>query len=369
LIERLKAGKYRYSGSERTFGTRLSYSSIITVESPEDILAECRRLLDEHPTWIGNENLDRLFLVHTPEEGYSRDDENSPYYRVKRFLLEQGFPCQMVDTPTLLDPDWKDLNLALNIVAKCGVTPWVLPDSIPDADFFIGLSYTQSRKRGRERLVGYATVFNQFGRWQFYLGNTDAFSYEERTRYFALLTEQTLERLTLPDSPSIYLHYSARFSREDRKAILDAARSVRPGGTYSFVWINSHHNVRLYDGRAETDGSLSRGSYVITSPNQILVSTTGYNPYRKVLGTPKPLEVTVWIERPEGVPRSDPDLKSLAVQILSLTKLNWASTDSLCGEPITTKYAGDIAYLTDAFLRQTGTFRLHPILESTPWFI
>jgi predicted HTH transcriptional regulator len=369
LIDRLKAGKYKYSGSERTFSTRLSYSSIITVPRPEEVLAECKRLLDEHPDWAGNEGLDRLFLVHTPESGYSRDDENSPYYQVKRLLLEQGIPCQMVDTPTLLNPDWKDLNLALNIIAKCGVTPWVLPNTIPDADFFIGLSYTQSRKRGRQRLVGYATVFNQFGLWQFYLGNTEAFSYEERTLYFALLTKQTLERLTLSESPNIYFHYSARFSREDREAILQAARSVRPAGTYSFVSINSHHNIRLYDSRAETDGSLSRGSYVVTAPNQILLSTTGYNPFRKSLGTPKPLEVTIRTERPEGMPYPEPDLRSLAVQILSLTKLNWASTDSLCGEPITTKYAGDIAYLTDAFLRQTGTFRLHPVLETTPWFI
>jgi hypothetical protein len=60
----------------------------------------------------------------------------------------------------------------------------------------------------------------------------------------------------------------------------------------------------------------------------------------------------------------------LAAQVLSLTKLNWASTDSLCAEPITIKYAGDIAYLTAAFLRQSGaSFRLHPVLERTPWFI
>ena len=369
LIARLKTGKYKYLGSERTFSTRLSYSSLITLPSPEGILEECGRLLAEHPDWTANASLDRLFLVHTPKEGYSKDDENSPYYRVKRFLLEQGVPCQMVDTPTLHSPDWKDLNLALNIVAKCGVIPWVLPDRIPDADFFIGLSYTQSRKGGRTRLVGYATVFNQFGRWQLYLGNTDVFAYEERTEYFAGLAKQTLERLTLSDSPNIYFHYSARFSREDREAILKAVRSVRPGGTFSFVSINSHHNVRLYDSRAETDGSLSRGSYVLTEPHQILLSTTGYNPFRKLLGTPKPLEVTIWTERPEGTPYSKPDLKSLAVQILGLTKLNWGSTDSLCGKPITTKYAGDIAYLTDAFFRQTGTFRLHPVLESTPWFI
>lgn len=74
-------------------------------------------------------------------------------------------------------------------------------------------------------------------------------------------------------------------------------------------------------------------------------------------------------ELPDGSTVASPDLKALAFQILSLTKLNWASTDSLCGEPITTKYAGDIAYLTAAFMRQKESFKLHPVLEKTPWFL
>ena len=279
----------------------------------------------------------------------------------------------MIDTPTLLNPDWKDLNLGLNIIAKCGVTPWVLPNRIPEADFFIGLSYTRSRMKDARRLVGYATVFNEFGRWEFYLGNMGTFSYEERTQYFADLTKQTLKKLAqlgkLSESPNIYIHYSARFSWDDRQAMLKAARSIYPNGIYSFVSVNLHHNIRLYDDRSETDGSLSRGSYVVTAPHQILISTTGYNAFQKSLGTPKPLEITIWTERPETSSNSEPDLKSLAVQILSLTKLNWASTNSLCSEPITTKYAGNIAYLTDAFLRQGGEFRLHSTLENTPWFI
>lgn len=373
LIERLKAGKFKYAGSERTFHTQLTYNSIVTVTSPEQILQECKRLLNEHPEWQGDPGLGRLFLAHTPEDGYSLDDEKSPYYAVKRFLLENGIPSQMVDTPTLQNPDWKDLNLALNISAKCGMTPWVLPNSIPDADFFIGLSYTQSHSQELRRLLGYSTVFNKFGRWEFYSGNTDAFSYDERNTFFAQLTESTLKQIaqsnSLSDSPNIYFHYSARFSRDDIATIVAAARRVRPHGTYHFVSINSHHNVRLYDSRPETDGSLSRGSYLITSPKQVIISTTGYNPYRKALGTPKPLEVTVWVEPPKGEAISRPDLKALANQILSLTKLNWASTDSLCGEPITVKYAGDIAYLTDAFLRQSESFKLHQVLEKTPWFI
>jgi predicted HTH transcriptional regulator len=369
LIERLKTGKYKYRGSERTFSTRFIYNSIITTPAPERTLQECRRLLGEHPDWMGNDQLSRIFLVYTPERGYASDDEAAPYYQIKRFLLEQGIPCQMVDTPTLLDPEWKDLNLALNLTAKCGVTPWVLPDAIPDADFFVGLSYTQNARRGSDRLLGYANVFNQYGRWEFYSGTTETFAYEERLAHFQTLVQQTLSRLTLSESPSIYFHYSAKFSKEDRKAILEAARSVRPRGTYAFVWINTDHSVRLYDSRPETDGSLSRGSYVVASPRQIYLSTTGYNSYRRVLGTPQMLELNIWTEPPAQITRPPADLRALAVQILSLTKLNWASTDSLNADPITTKYAHDIAYLTAAFLRQSASFHLHAVLERTPWFI
>ena len=127
LIDRLKAGKFKYRGAERTFATRFSYSTVVTTDSLEGIDREVGRLLSEHPDWCGNENLNRLFLVYTPEAGYSSDDESSPYFVVKRRLLEAGIPCQMVDTGTLHNPDWKDLNLSLNIIAKCGVTPWVLP--------------------------------------------------------------------------------------------------------------------------------------------------------------------------------------------------------------------------------------------------
>lgn len=70
-----------------------------------------------------------------------------------------------------------------------------------------------------------------------------------------------------------------------------------------------------------------------------------------------------------GTANHAPDLKSIATQILYLTKLNWVSTDSLCGEPITIKYARNIAYLTAAFLRQNKSFKLHQTLENTPWFI
>ena len=370
LIERLKTGKFKYKGGERTFGIRFSYGSIIGVHDSENISNVCRRILEEHPDWAGDESLRRLFLVHTPGKEFALDDEQAPYYVVKRMLLQSGIPCQMIDTPTIENPDWKDLNLALNIAAKCGVVPWVLPEGFPDADFFVGLSYTQYRGKSYSRFLGYANVFNEYGRWLFYSGNADTFSYDERTTRLAALVEETLQHLDgLSDTPHVYFHYSARFSRDDRAALIAAARRVRPRGTYSFVWINTHHPIRLYDERPETDGSIARGTYVATAKNQIYVSTTGYNPYRKSLGTPLPLEVSIWSHPPDDRKATDPDLHALARQILALTKLNWASSDALVGEPITTKYAGDIAYLTAAFMRQGETFQLHPALERTPWFL
>jgi len=368
LIERLRAGKFKYRGAERTFSTKLIYNAVITAD-PSEAARECERLLDQNPFWRGNRQLSRLFLVHCPERGYSLDDETGPYYSAKRLLLEAGVPCQMVDTPTLANPDYKDLNLALNIVAKCGLAPWVLPESIPDADFFVGLSYTQSGRGRSERLMGFANVFNEYGRWEFYSGGTQMFPYEERALHCGQLVEHTLKRLSLPEEPTVCFHYSAKFSREDRAAVLQAARRVRPNGRYMFVWINTQHHVRLYDARPETDGSLARGRYVIAGPNQIYLSTTGYNPYRKIVGTPHVLEINARVECPEGATGRPPDLRALAMQILSLTKLNWASSDSLCAEPITTKYAGDIAYLTAAFMRQGRGFDLNPVLERTPWFI
>lgn len=369
LIERIKNGKYKYRGSERTFNTRFHYSSVITCPTSLNIESQCARLIQEHPSWKGNTALNRIFLVQTPENDYALDDENSPYFRVKKLLLENGIPCQMIDTKTLQNADWKDLNLTLNLIAKCGVTPWVLPGAIPDADFFVGLSYTQSRLDNTQKLLGYANVFNSYGRWLFFSGSMKAVSYAEKAHHFRELVTSTMSRLDLSETPSIYFHSSAKFSRFDKETILAAARSIRPLGTFHFVWINSHHTVRFFDMRSETDGSLSRGSYVVTGTNQIYLSTTGYNRFRKLLGTPLTLEVNANIDKPAGDPPIKPDLQALATQLISLTKLNWASSDSLCAEPITTKYAGDIAYLTAAFLRLSPNFTLHQVLEKTPWFI
>ena len=138
----------------------------------------------------------------------------------------------------------------------------------------------------------------------------------ERARHYEQFVESTSQaELTLSEVPTICFHYSAEFSREDRAAVLCAARRVRPHGRCVFVWINTQHHIRLYNSRPETDGSLARGRYVIAGKNQIYLSTTGYDPYRKAIGTPHVLELTARIETPGDPSGLAPDLRVLAMQI------------------------------------------------------
>lgn len=368
LIEAIKVGSMNFKGLERTFKMGIKQFATISKQRAEEYLEECKRIIIEYQ-WQGNKELSRLFLIHIPEDFYPVTDINSPYYVLKEYLLEQGIPVQMIDTPTLNDPKFKDFNLALNIVAKTGSTPWVLPAALPEVDVFIGLSYAQYKNDNQlYRTMGYANVFDRFGQWQFFKGNAESFDFDYKHLHLAKLVKQTLEeKQNLPDAANIHIHYSSKFSRLDREHILKAVRKIRPNAVVNFVWINIGHNIRMFDNRIEGNGSLSRGTYVVTRNNQFFLSTTGYNVIKKSLGTPIMLEVNVHTE-PYN-PNQQLQYKMFAQHILALTKLNWASTQTINGEPVTTKYAYDIARLSQVFYRRNGQFKLHPVLEKTPWFI
>jgi hypothetical protein len=169
LIDRLKAGKYKYRGAARTFATRFSYSSVVTTERSDGLDGEVTRLLDEHLDWSGNDRLS-----------------------------------------------------------------------------------------------------NEYGKWEFYAGNTTAYDGGKRAEHLATIARTALVRLrqhhSLPAAPNLIFHHSVRISKDDYDAILAGVRTVAPDASVCFVWINSHNNVRLFDSRPETDGSLRRGQLRLRRP-------------------------------------------------------------------------------------------------------
>jgi hypothetical protein len=363
LIQRLNHGSQQYPGARKTFGSEITISQMLVCATVGDYEEEIRRFVR---TQARNDT--DVALVYLPKEG-DISDPHHPYYLVKALLLKEGLASQMVDRATVANPDWRDLNLALNIYAKAGNTPWVLDKAMPDVDLFIGLSYSQRGSRDRiERMMSYVNVFDSYGRWKFYQGDSKTFPFEQRLKHFGELVRDSVASYQAENGgeiKSVYIHLTKKFSKDERAALSIAVRSVAPNATIVYVSINPHHNVRLFDMTEGGDGSISRATYLREGPSRIYLATTGSNIFNaKGMGTPVPLELTVWADPAE----SRPPVETIAQQILSLTRLNWASSRSFCREPITTKFAGDIANKMTAFM-DNPNFVVNSSLRNTPWFL
>lgn len=363
FIGRLRQGHQRYRGIETTFGVRFGAVTTVISETQEYETNVAEAIVQLPP------ESRPIFIVFAPERGFSRANYDSPYYRLKRILLEAGYPSQMVKEDTLENPEWKDVNFALDVFAKSGFVPWVLSEGMPNADLFIGLSSSLITHKGRrQRAIGYANVFDDFGRWLFYQGASASVPYEERNAMFAELL-RTITRDYQAKRRKlqwVQIHHSAKLRREDQEAIAQGILHEAPDAAISFVHVNEHNAFRLFDESRKGDGAAARGTWVILSPNRFVIVTTGPNPVgQKYLGTPRPLEIRV--NRVNA--RGQLDLAIYAQHVLSLTRLNWASTRSFCHAPIPIKFAHDIAYLMNVFLATGADFQLHNRLRDTPWFL
>lgn len=363
FVERLRLGRRPFRGMEATFGLQIGAITTVIAE-PDDY----ERKAQEAIAHLADEQRP-VFIVLSPQSRASQVTYDSPYYRIKRLLLQEGFPSQMVNEDTLEDPEWKDLNFALDIFAKAGHVPWVLGEGMPQADLFVGLSSSWIRHGANSsRVVGYANVFDEYGRWLFYQGASTAVPYDQRNRMYAgLLADITREyQAKRRKLQWVHVHHGAKLNRDDRNEIVRGILSEAPEAEVTFAHINEHSAYRLFDESPQGDGAAARGTWVSLASNRFLLATTGPNPMgQKYLGTPRPLEVSVY--RVGGDTRVD--LPTYAQHMMSLTRLNWASTRSFCHTPITIKFANDIAHLMNVVHSAGEDFRLHPALRSTPWFL
>jgi hypothetical protein len=363
LVGRLNEGSSRYRGSSDTFGTEFLIEESIVC----DEIGEYEGRIREFVRSEARKEAD-VALVFMPKD-HCPNDSRHPYYQVKSLLLKEGLVSQMVDTSTVLDPTWRDLNLALNIFAKAGHTPWVLDEPIPNVSLFIGLSYSQiAGANGSTRMMGYVNVFDAYGRWRFYQGDSAAFPFEERLAHYKDLVKNSIAAYranSTEEISSVHIHLTKHFSRHERSVLAQGVRSVAPDASVIFVSLNPHHNLRLYDVSAGGDGRIKRATYLQSDETRLYLATTGNNVFnQKTMGTPIPIELTIWADPMESLPPP----KDIAQQVLSLTRLNWASSRNFCHEPITTKYAGEIARQMLAFMNDPH-FVISSSLRGTPWFL
>ena len=369
LVQRLNQGSMNYQGARNTFGSNFEVVETIKCRSVDDY-PDALRVFVRTPK---RDETD-VALVYLPRGEAEASDPGHPYFRVKGFLVQEGIASQMIDEATLRNPNYRDLNIALKIFAKAGYAPWVLDEAMDGADLFIGLSSSQVRHEGQNsRVMGYVNVFDAYGRWRFYEGGGSAFRFEDRLRYFGGLVRNSVASYKAENGGTlklIHIHLTKPFSRQERAILADAVHEVVPDATIVFVWVNPSHNLRLYDLSDGVEGRIKRSRSLVDEPGEdepvrLYLTTTGENIFdQKGMGTPVPLELTIWVD-PENATIS---YKDVGQQVLSLTRLNWASSRNFCREPITTKFAGDIARKMNAFMADPS-FTVNPRLRGVPWFL
>ncbi|MEM2612671.1 MAG: Piwi domain-containing protein [Nitrososphaerota archaeon] len=318
-------------------------------------------------------NLD-VVLAFVPKT--SRFFSNTPYYRLKAILASHGFSSQMITDWTFENLKWSYLNLASAIFSKAGGIPWVLESEMKNTDMILGISISnfvsyRHRAGTRPRYVGYVNVFDNHGGWMFIEGTATLYEKGQRIEQLKELIKKAVKRFEAKKNflpRNIVLHYYKRFGRQEIEATINILNELVGECSIAFVSIDDTHPMRLYDLKVD-DGSFPRGYYVYLNQNEILLSTTGFTTLAaRRMGTPKLLHINV-----KQYPNEFISLDDIALQVFSLTKLDWATVTPLIREPVTLQFSREVSYLTAAISEQEWQLIVRPevnvIINTKPWFI
>lgn len=233
----------------------------------------------------------------------------------------------------LQDEATRAWNIFSALYYKAGGTPWrLIRDSSQLSACFVGISFFESLDRTK-LITSMAQVFNELGEGVVVRGDPVTLDKEDRQPH---LTAESCQRLiadalarykevhwTLP--ARIVIHKSSPFSSDEaagaRRAIREANISI-----YDLVHITDS-DIRLY-----RDGVYPplRGTLLQTSGKSCVLYTKGSVPFFETypgMYVPRPLSIKV--------AAGDQTPLAHATEILSLTKMNWNSTQFDGSMPLT----------------------------------
>jgi len=376
LIELINNGDGRYfSGMKRSFRINLALNKIIDLKdtSMRSYRNACNKYLQ-----IISSNTDEVILVYIPEE--LKGWVYSQYFLTKHALLEEGYPSQMITDRTLSKPNYALLNLASAIYAKAGGVPWVLEKEISKTDMIIGLSYSQlipemalhrNDIHGLNRYIAFVNVFDRYGQWMFFHGNAYPYSGRDLPNALTEIIKNAVTRFEAEKGykpQKIALHFSQKFSGKSKMAVIQALKENVNNPLVAFISIDDSHPFRAFD-LSTDDGSFRRRSYVYLDKRQYLLSTTGVSDIAKHgIGTPKLLHISI-----QEYPHRFLEPNDVVEQVFAMTRLNWATVNTLIREPVTISFSRAIAYLVATMTGETWERIRRPAvlkrLEKRTWFI
>jgi len=347
-----------------------------------------------------DENKPHLAIIEIPTEFRKLDDTSNPYYRIKAKLLSHEIPVQYVTSEKVKNHNEYILNsIALQIYAKLGGTPWVLPSHRSvDKEIIIGIGHSWLRKnqyKGAEqnRVVGITTFFSSDG--QYLLGDkVKDVSFEN---YFVELLKslkQSIQRLSSEqgwkegDTIRLIFHIFKPIRNTEFDVISQLIKAITAYKIkFAFVTISKFHPNMLFDinqsGVTKYGGQAVKGEFIpnrasniFLDPETCIVQMFGANELKTAkqgMSTP----ILIKIRTPQGKYDNNElsdslyyDLSYITQQIFSFTYLSWRSF--LPGEqPATMLYSNLISKLLNKMRNVAGwdADTLNYGLKRKKWFL
>jgi hypothetical protein len=372
----------------------------------QDITFDIREIssyeLDEYINAIRSSDDGRpnLAIIEIPFEFRKYDDARNPYYRIKAKLLSLEIPVQFVTSEIIKRHNEYILNsMALQIYAKLGGTPWVLPSQRSvDKEIIIGIGHSWMRSNqfsgsDQERVVGITTFLSSDG--QYLLGDkVKDVPFEGYFDELLASLKQSIDRLSSEqgwaegDTVRLIFHIFKPIKNTEFEVVGQLVKDISKFKIkFAFVTISKFHPIMLFDPaqpgvQSYLSNSLKgeyvpiRGTNIFLDAETCVVQMLGANELKtSKQGMSSPIQIK--IRTPQGnFDRTDLndllfyDLAYITQQIFSFTYLSWRSF--LPGEePATMQYSNLFSKLLGKMRNLPGwdSDNLNYGLKRKKWFL
>lgn len=339
-----------------------------------------------------------LAIIEIPASFRNLPDTVNPYFRLKAKLLSSEIPVQFVTAEKVRNINENILNfIGLQIYAKLGGVPWVLPTQPSvDREIIIGIGHSYLRQNQyagakQNRVVGITTFFSGDGQYLLSDKVKDV-AYEN---YFAELLKSLKQSIdfiskthgwTNGETVRLIFHIFKPIKNTEFEVVSQLVKEIEQYKIkFAFITISDTHPNILFDINqpgvqkfGKTIGAFipNRASNIILDDETCIVQMFGANELKTSKhGMSKPIQIR--IRRPQGNYSNNEldaliyhDLRYITQQIYSFSYLTWRSF--LPGaEPATMKYSNLISKLLGKLRSVQGwdADKLNYGLKRKKWFL
>lgn len=353
-------------------------------------ISEYLRIISE---WKQDSKPD-LAIIEIPDEFKKLKDDDNPYYKLKAKLLSLEIPVQYISTEKIKSYNEYILNsISLQIYAKLGGTPWVLPSNRSvDREIIIGIGHTLIRSnqfRGAEqsKIVGITTFLSSDG--QYLLGDkVKDVLFENYFQELLSSLSQSFNRLEKEqgwsegDTVRLIFHIFKPIKNTEFDVISQFIKNnTKYKIKFAFVTISKSHPHLIFD--PTQPGISNKGAFIPNRATNVfldsetcLVQMLGAKDLKtSKQGMSNPIQIK--IRTPQGNYDNNElnallyyDLAYIVQQVFSFTYLSWRSF--LPAElPATMLYSNLISKLLSKMRNVPGwdADRLNYSLKRKKWFL